>query len=72
MHQNTIPHRIAGHVSATISLKAIGGTPGDATADQMDVVADLAGRFGFDEIRVSHEQNLILPHVAEDDLARRL
>ncbi len=68
VRQNTVPHRIAGHVSATVSLKAIGGTPGDATADQMDVVADLAERFAFDEIRVSHEQNLILPHVAEDDL----
>ncbi len=68
VRQNTVPHRVAGHVSATISLKAIGGTPGDATADQMDVVADLAERLAFDEIRVSHEQNLILPHVAEDDL----
>ncbi|SHE97367.1 sulfite reductase (NADPH) hemoprotein beta-component [Kaistia soli DSM 19436] len=68
VRQNTFPHRVAGHVSATISLKPIGGTPGDATADQMDVVADLAERFAFDEIRVSHEQNLILPHVAEDNL----
>ena len=45
-----------------------GGTPGDATADQMDAVAAIAERFGHDEIRVSHEQNLILPHVAETDL----
>ena len=68
VRQNTIPHRVAGHVAATISLKAIGGTPGDATADQMDVVAGLAEQLAFDEIRVSHEQNLILPHVAEENL----
>ncbi|MCX5579169.1 nitrite/sulfite reductase [Kaistia terrae] len=68
VERNTHPHRIAGHVSVTISLKPIGGTPGDATADQMDLVADLAKRLAFDEIRVSHEQNLILPHVAKSDL----
>ena len=66
--RNTHPHRVPGHVSVTVSLKAIGGTPGDATADQMDAVAAIAERFGHDEIRVSHEQNLILPHVAETDL----
>ncbi|KAB2867431.1 MAG: nitrite/sulfite reductase [Bauldia sp.] len=68
--QNTAPHRITGHAIATVSLKPIGGTPGDATADQMDLVADLAERYGHGEIRVSHEQNLILPHVALDDLAK--
>ena len=68
VERNTHPHHVAGHVSVTISLKAIGGTPGDATAEQMDAVADIAERHAFDEIRVSHEQNLILPHVAEDDL----
>jgi len=68
VRQNTFPHRIPGHLSVTISLKPIGGTPGDATADQMDVVADLAERHAYDEIRVSHEQNLILPHVAEGEL----
>jgi sulfite reductase (NADPH) hemoprotein beta-component len=52
----------------TISLKPIGGTPGDASDVQMDVVADVAERLAFDEIRVSHEQNLILPHVALGDL----
>jgi len=52
----------------TISLKPIGGTPGDASDGQMDVVADVAERLAFDEIRVSHEQNLILPHVALGDL----
>lgn len=68
VERNTHPHHVAGHVSVTISLKAIGGTPGDATAEQMDAVADIAERHAFDEIRVSHEQNLILPHVAEGDL----
>jgi len=68
VERNTHPHYVAGHVSVTISLKPIGGTPGDATAEQMDAVADIAERLAFDEIRVSHEQNLILPHVAEGDL----
>ncbi len=52
----------------TISLKPIGGIPGDATAEQMEAIADLAERYGHDEIRVSHEQNLVLPFVAMDDL----
>ncbi len=52
----------------TVSLKPIGAPPGDASADQMDAVADLAEDYAHDEIRVSHEQNLILPHVALDDL----
>ncbi len=68
VRQNTVPHAVAGHVSATISLKAIGGTPGDATDAQMDAVADLAERYAYDEIRVSHEQNLILPHLPETAL----
>ena len=66
--QNVVAHRISGHAIATISLKPIGGTPGDATAEQMELVADLAERFSHGEIRVSHEQNLVLPHVALDDL----
>ncbi len=65
---NLHPHKVPGYTSLTISLKPIGGIPGDASADQMDVVADLTERFAFDELRVSHEQNLILPHVALDDL----
>jgi sulfite reductase (NADPH) hemoprotein beta-component len=60
---NVAPHRLAHYAIVTVSLKPIGGTPGDATADQMRVVADLAEQFGHDDIRVSHEQNLILPHV---------
>ncbi len=66
--RNTVPHRVPGHAIVTVSLKPIGGTPGDATADQMDLIADLAERYSQGEIRVSHEQNLILPHVANDDL----
>ncbi len=67
--RNTVPHRTAGHALVTVSLKPIGGTPGDATAEQMEAVADLAERYSRGEVRVSHEQNLILPHVALDDLA---
>ncbi len=65
---NVISHRTPGYVIVTVSLKAIGAAPGDASADQMDAVADLAEDYSHDEIRVSHEQNLILPHVALDDL----
>ena len=65
---NVAAHKLDHYGIVTISLKAIGGTPGDATAEQMRVVADLAERFGHDEIRVSHEQNLILPHVARRHL----
>ncbi len=65
---NVTGHRAAGHSIVTISLKPIGAPPGDATADQMDAVADIAARYSHDEIRVSHEQNLVLPHVATADL----
>jgi sulfite reductase (NADPH) hemoprotein beta-component len=65
---NLKPHKVAGYSIVEISLKAIGQTPGDATAEQMEVVADLAERFGQDDIRVTHEQNLVLPHVKLDDV----
>ena len=52
----------------TLSLKPVGEPPGDATAPQMDAIADLADRYSFGEIRVGHEQNLVLPHVAQRDL----
>ncbi|WP_419908641.1 nitrite/sulfite reductase [Hoeflea sp.] len=68
VHQNVTPHRHPDYGVVTISLKPIGGIPGDATDTQMEVVADLAERFGHDEIRVSHEQNLVLPHIALADL----
>ncbi|MBC7583103.1 nitrite/sulfite reductase [Tardiphaga sp. vice352] len=62
------PHRLPGYSIVTLSLKPIGGPPGDATADQMDAIADLAEKYSFGEIRVGHEQNLALPHVAQKDL----
>ena len=65
---NLHPHRHPDYAIVTISLKAHGATPGDATAGQMRVMADLAERYAHDEIRVSHEQNCILPHVHKRDL----
>jgi sulfite reductase (NADPH) hemoprotein beta-component len=65
---NLKPHKKPGYGIVEVSLKGIGDTPGDATSDQMDVVADLAERFGQDDIRVTHEQNLVLPHVKLDDV----
>jgi sulfite reductase (NADPH) hemoprotein beta-component len=65
---NLFPHRVPGHSIVTISLKPAGGIPGDATAEQMDAVADLADRYAQGEIRVTHEQNLVLADVREADL----
>ena len=65
---NLHPHRVAGYSIVTISLKPHGGTPGDATDAQMQLIADLADHYAQGEIRVSHEQNLVLPHVALADL----
>jgi sulfite reductase (NADPH) hemoprotein beta-component len=61
-------HKTPGYAIVTLSLKPEAGTPGDATAAQMDAIADLAERYSFGEIRVGHEQNLVLPHVAQRDL----
>lgn len=61
-------HKLPGYAIVTISLKPIGAPPGDATSDQMDAIADLADKYSFGEIRVGHEQNLALPHVAKKDL----
>ncbi|SDW08488.1 nitrite/sulfite reductase [Roseicitreum antarcticum] len=61
-------HRRADHAIITVSLKAHGETPGDASSDQMRVLADLAAQYGYDELRISHEQNVILPHVHRADL----
>src|SRR3546814_8570799 len=66
---NVSPHKAPGYACVTISLKPEGAPPGDASAEQMEAIADLAERFSFDEIRVSHEQNLVLPHVRLTDLA---
>jgi len=68
VRQNVQPHKHPDYGMVTISLKPIGGIPGDASDAQMEAVADLAEEYAFDEIRVSHEQNLILPHVALADL----
>jgi sulfite reductase (NADPH) hemoprotein beta-component len=61
-------HKVAGHAIVTLSLKPEGGPPGDATSEQMEAIADLADRYSCGEIRVCHEQNLVLPHVAQRDL----
>ncbi|UAJ10802.1 nitrite/sulfite reductase [Glacieibacterium megasporae] len=68
LDQNVHAHKQPGYAIATISLKPVGGIPGDATADQMDLIADLAARFAHDEIRVTHSQNLVLAHVRKADL----
>ncbi len=65
---NVAEHTNPAYGIVTISLKPIGGTPGDASSEQMRLIADLAEKYGHDEIRVSHEQNLILPHVAKADI----
>ncbi|NIJ07083.1 sulfite reductase (NADPH) hemoprotein beta-component [Sphingomonas vulcanisoli] len=67
-HQ-VVKHKVPGHAIVTISLKPIGGIPGDASADQIDVIADLAERFSHDELRITHAQNVVLPHVHMGDLA---
>ena len=64
---NLKAHKKPGYTIVEISLKGIGETPGDASSDQMEVVADVAERYGQDDIRVTHEQNLVLPHVKLDD-----
>ncbi len=66
--RNTHPHRVAGFVSLVVSLKPVGGIPGDATAAQMRAVAALAEAHSFSEIRVTHAQNLVLPHLRIDAL----
>ncbi len=65
---NLAAHRAPGYAIVQISLKAHGETPGDATSEQMRVMADLAEAYGHDELRISHEQNVILPHVHKSDL----
>ena len=65
---NLHAHKQQGYAILSISLKPVGGVPGDATAEQMEAVADLAERYGQDEIRVSHEQNLVLPHIRLRDV----
>ncbi len=66
---NVQPHKVPGYAIVNISLKAPGEVPGDCSSEQMDAIAELAHRYGHGEIRVTHEQNLVLPHVKLDDLA---
>ena len=66
--QNVKAHKQAGYAIVNISLKPVGGIPGDASADQIDVMADLAQRHSLDELRVTHAQNIVLPHVRKADL----
>ncbi|SDH91430.1 nitrite/sulfite reductase [Propionivibrio dicarboxylicus] len=66
--RSVYPHRVPGYAAVTLSLKAPGKAPGDITDVQMDAAADLADRFSFGELRVAHEQNLVLPNVRQADL----
>ncbi|HEY8606235.1 MAG TPA: nitrite/sulfite reductase [Noviherbaspirillum sp.] len=70
VRRNVRGHKVAGYRSVVLSLKKTGVPPGDATADQMDFVADLADRYSFGELRVTHEQNLVLADVRQSDLVR--
>jgi sulfite reductase (NADPH) hemoprotein beta-component len=67
---NVVSHRVAGHAIVNISLKEPGKVPGDASAEQMEAVADLADTYAHGEIRVAYQQNLVLPNVAIKDLGR--
>ena len=68
LDQNVHAHKAPGHAIVTIGLKPTGGIPGDASADQIRLMADLARDFSFDELRVTHAQNIVLPHVRKADL----
>ncbi len=68
VRRNTFGHKVAGYVAVTLSLKETGKPPGDATAEQMDAIADLADRYSCGELRVTHEQNLVLADVRMDEL----
>ncbi len=68
-NRNVQPHKVPGYAAVTLSLKKTGVPPGDVTSDQMDAIADLADRYSFGELRVTHEQNLVLADVRQSDLA---
>ncbi len=68
VRSNTHPHFAPGRIAVTVSIKPAGGIPGDATSDQLDRLADLADQFSFGELRVTHLQNVVLAHVAQDKL----
>lgn len=65
---NCLAHKQPGYIAATISLKPVGGIPGDATGEQIRLMADLGKQYSFDELRVTHAQNIVLPHVRKADL----
>ncbi|MEI9926627.1 MAG: nitrite/sulfite reductase [Sphingomonas sp.] len=68
VRQNVRAHKQSGYAIVTVSLKPVGGIPGDASAEQIDIMADLAERHSFDELRVTHAQNIVFPHVRQADL----
>ena len=68
LQRNVKPHKVPGYASVVLSLKKTGVPPGDATAEQMDFVADLADKYSFNELRVTHEQNLVLADVEQSKL----
>ena len=68
VRSNTHPHFAPGRIAVTVSIKPAGGIPGDATSDQLDRLADLADQFSFGELRITHLQNVVLAHVAQDRL----
>ena len=69
LDQNVAAHKQAGYAIVNVSLKPAGGIPGDATADQIELLAELGETFSFNELRVTHAQNIVLPHVAMRDLS---
>jgi len=68
VNNNLFPHKVPGYTAITVSVKPIGAPPGDATSDQMRALADLAERYSADELRITHVQNVVLPHVKLDDV----
>jgi len=68
LDRNVAAHKAPGYAIANVSLKPVGGIPGDATAEQLDLLADLAERYSFGELRTTHSQNVVLPHVRKADL----
>ncbi|QDL92817.1 nitrite/sulfite reductase [Paroceanicella profunda] len=66
--QNGFAHRVPGFLAVTVSLKPVGGAPGDATAEQLRVLAEAAEQYSMDELRITHEQNVVLPNVKKDEL----
>ncbi len=68
LDQNVVAHKQPGYAIVNVSLKPAGGIPGDASADQIDLLAELGQHYSFDELRVTHAQNIVLPHVAIRDL----